>query len=373
MAKKWMNYGDVNFLDHGGSMARRNEYGGFDVLMHSPIPGEEDKYLCGIKAVDVADISEEEMESIKNIFGYPRTVMELAVYAAEYVGLEPSIDQAPKQHGMYSANDDFVVTRDEAERFFWDEDVLTPCETLVTKDRLVAEAYGEMDDFTGKWNVNYSSVLSELIKAAGRHCESHAADVLIEINRIVEAVNTGEENLHEDIYCAIRDAGTDSDAYINSRMRETLVYGPQPYYEVYVACIRSDMEHIRISLYACDNPRLIKDQPTDDGAMRVESSMGTILVRGSGYGKDYPGISVDFVRKGSGTEAPIALIEVKEPASGDGKEAVFHMCSYICADDDKNSYYYDEDGNSLETRVSYDAPFSSVYLKTEDFVKAENV
>ncbi len=46
-----------------------------------------------------------------------------------------------------------------------------------------------------------------------------------------------------------------------------------------------------------------------DSVVRVETPFGVIAARSSGFGPDYPGITVDLIRDEGKTELPLALIE----------------------------------------------------------------
>ena len=122
--RKWENYGDVNFLTYGGSLIRpawdekvladhpalKNQY---EVLILTRNPDDECTVLAGIKQIDTGDY-EDRREEISKIYGLTSDEDDLlfAVSCAEYIGLEPGLDTACGQRGMYSSADDFIMDED---------------------------------------------------------------------------------------------------------------------------------------------------------------------------------------------------------------------------------------------------------------------
>lgn len=82
---------------------------------------------------------------------------------------------------------------------------------------------GYVGNYTGKWDINYSSILTELIHSAGRYCERYASDLFIDW-RIIENRLTGDDIFSaegEDIYYfGMRESGVDHEAWIRSRIAE---------------------------------------------------------------------------------------------------------------------------------------------------------
>ena len=135
--RPWVNYGDVNFLEHGGAMVRpayekdiRDKYKTlayeFEVFRLENIAGEEDKVLAYLKYVDLYDWNDSKnMEEIENEFGEcPTDDLPLwASYCAEKEGLQPTVDRA-KSGAMYPQDQDYILTRKEAE--IWMEQLGIP-------------------------------------------------------------------------------------------------------------------------------------------------------------------------------------------------------------------------------------------------------
>ena len=119
----WISFADVNFIDHGGSYVKR-EYDD-DTLVKYPRlkslyqvlhidPVDDDRVLAYMKLVDIDDYGQVS-DDIKDIYGtVPVTEEEKAYYFADYRGLEPSVDTSWKQKGMYAAEEDYFLTKEEA-------------------------------------------------------------------------------------------------------------------------------------------------------------------------------------------------------------------------------------------------------------------
>lgn len=75
----------------------------------------------------------------------------------------------------------------------------------------------------GKWYINYSSILTELICSAGRFCEYYASDLFIDWKAIDEKL-TGEDIFSLDgtdvFYFGMRESGVDHESFIRSRIAE---------------------------------------------------------------------------------------------------------------------------------------------------------
>ena len=69
--------------------------------------------------------------------------------------------------------------------------------------------------------------------------------------------------------------------------------------------------------------------------MRIETKLGTILVRNSGCDEEHPGIWIDLHRPGADSDAPLALIEfVDDEADIDGQ----HIITRVWGDVNNDEY-----------------------------------
>ena len=131
--RSWENYGDVNYLEHDGSLVRHayseddvrkypalaNEY---EVLMLTPDPDREGMVFAGIKRMCPEDWGDN-YEVIESVMGeMPENEAGKAVYIAEYIGLEPGLDAAPAQ-AQYPTADMYHVSREEAKVWLLENNV----------------------------------------------------------------------------------------------------------------------------------------------------------------------------------------------------------------------------------------------------------
>lgn len=100
------------------------------------------------------------------------------------------------------------------------------------------EETGTWSTFDRKWDINYSTILTELIQNAGRWCERYASDLFI-------SWQTVENRLHKismdnvSYLFGFRQSGVDHDTFIFSRFNQN------EYTEEYRAIYRLDLEFIK--------------------------------------------------------------------------------------------------------------------------------
>lgn len=68
----------------------------------------------------------------------------------------------------------------------------------------------------GKWDINYSDILTQLIQSCGRYCQRYASDLFIDWASVVRELNKGEPIDKKYIF-AIRTDGVDHDSYYEAR------------------------------------------------------------------------------------------------------------------------------------------------------------
>lgn len=68
----------------------------------------------------------------------------------------------------------------------------------------------------GRWDVNYSDILTQLIQSAGRYCQRYASDLFIDWANIVKELDDGKP-INNDYIFAFRTDGVDHKAFYNIR------------------------------------------------------------------------------------------------------------------------------------------------------------
>lgn len=90
----------------------------------------------------------------------------------------------------------------------------------------------------GRWDVNYSDILTQLIQSAGRYCKQYASDLFIDWTEIVEELAKGKPMDNTYIF-AFRDSGVDHKAYYENRKASPEIYGEPNYHEVWELKVKS--------------------------------------------------------------------------------------------------------------------------------------
>ena len=83
---------------------------------------------------------------------------------------------------------------------------------------------GSYNPLEGKWEINYSSILTCLIQEAGRWCESYASDLFVQWKYgIDQKLDNG--TLYTDTFVfAFRDSGVDSEEWYENHKNEHNYY-----------------------------------------------------------------------------------------------------------------------------------------------------
>ena len=66
--------------------------------------------------------------------------------------------------------------------------------------------------YQGKTEINMSSIYTKLIQEAGRYCDFYASDLLFDIDKIHQIIQSGESGT---VYIGFRDSGVDGNQYIS--------------------------------------------------------------------------------------------------------------------------------------------------------------
>ena len=97
----------------------------------------------------------------------------------------------------------------------------------------VASAEGEFNASERKYDINWSEIMSALIKEAGAKCDRYASDVYIELKSIDEELSSGAINCPIRIF-GFRDSGVDGNAYVTARLESPEVYGTDCYKSIWM-------------------------------------------------------------------------------------------------------------------------------------------
>ena len=101
------------------------------------------------------------------------------------------------------------------------------------KEKIEAEGQLLVDYFAEnnrKTNVNYSSIVSELIQAAGTLCEYFASDIVYDIKDLENYIENTREEV---VFIGIRDSGVDSTIAIKQKLKNSATYGTNNYIRLY--------------------------------------------------------------------------------------------------------------------------------------------
>lgn len=123
-------------------------------------------------------------------------------------------------------------------------------------------ADGRISTYTGKFDINHSSIFSELIQAAGMGCENFASDMFIELEAIKRAIDNVENYVR---FIGIRTLGVDGDTFIASRLnRKSCNYEPAAYIKLYkleISIVDDEMTMTLTRISSYDAAReLVKDE-----------------------------------------------------------------------------------------------------------------
>ena len=116
-------------------------------------------------------------------------------------------------------------------------------------------AYGTKttEAFGRDFKINYSSILTRLIKECGRLCESYASDLFITWNSIVRKLE--EKTMDTSAYLfGIREMGVDHNEFILSRYDNNGCYARHEYRKIYRLDVIVEGDSIRMMLYEIEKP-----------------------------------------------------------------------------------------------------------------------
>ena len=115
-------------------------------------------------------------------------------------------------------------------------------------------AYGTktIEAFGRDFEVNYSSILTKLIKECGRLCESYASDLFVDWNEITQKLK--DKTMESSTYLfGIREMGVDHSEFVLSRYNNNN-HAYYEYRKIYRLDVIIDGDSIRMKLYEIERP-----------------------------------------------------------------------------------------------------------------------
>ena len=116
-------------------------------------------------------------------------------------------------------------------------------------------AYGSKttEAFGRDFEINYSSILTKLIKECGRLCDSYASDLFITWNEIVQKLK--EKTMKTSAYLfGIREDGVDHNEFVVSRYNNNGCYAKYEYRKIYRLDVVVSGDVIKMELYEIERP-----------------------------------------------------------------------------------------------------------------------
>lgn len=110
-------------------------------------------------------------------------------------------------------------------------------------------ASGYVSSYSGKYEINTSSILTRLIQEAGRFCENFASDLFIDWARIEKELDGSDAILGETFLFGFRKDGVDHNSFILSRYNNGMYACPEAEYRsMWRLDIEADGKDINMTL-----------------------------------------------------------------------------------------------------------------------------
>ena len=104
---------------------------------------------------------------------------------------------------------------------------------------------------TERWDVNYSGILSKLIRVAGKTCTAYSSDLFRDWMRVEEVLR--DPNYQGGLFLfGFRETGVDNTNAVTHRMGCPECYGQNPYKSVWAIDIQVDGACMRMTLAECE-------------------------------------------------------------------------------------------------------------------------
>ena len=114
----------------------------------------------------------------------------------------------------------------------------------------VIESDGSWSNYSGKYDINYSSILSRLIQEAGRFCENFASDLFIDWQSI--ELDLEKPDFSGGVYLfGFRQSGVDHNTFVLSRYNSEGDYAKHNYRSLWRLDISVNDRDIKMELGRC--------------------------------------------------------------------------------------------------------------------------
>lgn len=84
-----------------------------------------------------------------------------------------------------------------------------------------------------KLDINYSEILSRLMKEAAEKCHNYASDLFISWESMLLELSTAPKPDTFVEYFGFRDLGVDHETFISVKLENPLLYGKNPYHSIF--------------------------------------------------------------------------------------------------------------------------------------------
>ena len=112
--------------------------------------------------------------------------------------------------------------------------------------RLVKRETGQW--YNGKWNINYSGILTKLIQIAGQTCKQYASDLFIDWKHIDEMIEEAHQ-ISKEWEFGFRESGVDHKAYVDCTREDGPEAMKRRYKSLYLLKVDGDGDEIQMELY----------------------------------------------------------------------------------------------------------------------------
>lgn len=87
------------------------------------------------------------------------------------------------------------------------------------------KAYGQWDSYVGKWNINLSSILTQLIFDSAKYCDRYASDLFIDWQIIENEISKANIEDKTMLYkFGFRESGIDHKEWVEMNKSQTRYY-----------------------------------------------------------------------------------------------------------------------------------------------------
>jgi hypothetical protein len=102
-----------------------------------------------------------------------------------------------------------MMTEQEKWEFEYKDEIIKDLQAALRGD---IKAEGGYNPLEGKWEINYSSILTKLIQEAGRWCDDYASDLFIRWEGIKEKLDDGSMSSESYVF-GFRESGVDGNSW----------------------------------------------------------------------------------------------------------------------------------------------------------------